>query len=233
MKLVFTILFLGSFFVSNAQLSGVSRSFENQSDIYNIIRNFKNKTDYGKDIGLDKIKGSPYLSEEFSTGRILLKGEVRGTYSLRYNIYKDEIEVTYENSIGSLLKADYVDIELDGKIFKIFNYYNNDRIEKGYFIVLNDGEKCKLLLKKNILYVPYRKATTPLETDQKARFEQFDNYYMKMGSEAPVKLKLKKNQLLDILSDKKKEIKDFIKKEKIDLKNQKDLESVIVYYNSL
>jgi hypothetical protein len=47
------------------------------------------------------------------------------------------------------------------------------------------------------------------------------------------KLKLKNKSVLKVLNDKKTEIENFLKKEKIDIAKENDLIEVIKYYDSL
>ena len=80
-----------------------------------------------------------------------------------------------------------------------------------------------------------KKATTPNHHDIPARFKDMeDKYYFKRSTERiifPVSAK-SKNLLLQ-LSDQEAVIKKYLKTEKIDLKNEKDLIELFKYYDTL
>ena len=63
-------------------------------------------------------------------------------------------------------------------------------------------------------------------------FKRKDSYYVLKGGALPVLIKNKK-MLIEIFEDKKDEIGEFIKNDKISYKKRKDLIRIVKYYNGL
>jgi hypothetical protein len=89
-----------------------------------------------------------------------------------------------------------------------------------------------LLLKKNIRV----QDPEPPKLYQEAKPAKFilttDTYFLKMNGMSAVKIKNKK-ELLSVMADKSAEIDKYITTNKLDTKEVKDLENIVVYYNGL
>jgi hypothetical protein len=193
---------------------------------------FPTKNSYGRfNLKLNDISGTPYLDNEYVLGTVSTNDGVKyKDIPLRYNCFNDVLEIKKDDQPYDLLpKEKAARAEFGGQIFCYLPYGND--ASKAYFQVLIDG-KARLCARYRVNF--YEKEEAKGFADAKpARFDDLlETYWVSLG-QAPLKLVLKKNQLLDVLSDKKNEVEAFLTKEKLSLKKPDDLKKVITYYNSL
>ncbi|MBK7712752.1 MAG: hypothetical protein IPJ37_18675 [Bacteroidales bacterium] len=98
-----------------------------------------------------------------------------------------------------------------------------------FFLVRADG-KCMLLEKKNIRVQDPEPEKLYVAAKPAKFVPQSDTYFLKMEGSSAVKFKNKK-ELLIVLNDKSKEIDNYITSNKLDIKEIKDLEKIVAYYN--
>lgn len=178
------------------------------------------------------ILGSSYINENFLSANISNQETV---YSMRYNVYRDEMEIELDGKAYYLPKTSYYTIKFNviDKVYRVFDFKENDVLEKGFFKVLNVGEKMPLLIKEKIkLYeeVPAKLGFTRYEPPKLGRSK--DIMYVGINYEA-VELPKKKKDILELFSPKDGEIDSFAKKNKLSFKNTEDLIKIFSYYNSL
>jgi hypothetical protein len=178
-----------------------------------------------------KVREDQFLfSPDFLRGSVTINGKSFKNISLRYDIYNDEI-MTITNH-GSVLQLNKEMVDSFNLIFQDRRYYftkiQEDTLKgfTGYMNVLSSG--------KTPLFVKYKKEIELLAVDKK--FDEFYQihriYFMKDGF---VKLINSKKEFLNLLEDKKLQIRNFIKKNRLRI-SKKDPYSflpVIGYYNSL
>ncbi|WP_405413062.1 hypothetical protein [Maribacter sp. Asnod1-A12] len=193
------------------------------------------------EIAPTKAKGSPYLNEEFIHGEVIVNGKVEEIGKMRYNAYRNEVEILddiSEDSYYSLLKRVYIHVEIGGKRYKIFTYIDTDKsIKTSYFTDLNEG-KLKLLFKPEALLKQARSPSTSYEKYSPPTYVWNSSYYLldetnPDGENHAVKVRLTKNQILEFTGSKKEEMKIYIKNNKLNLRQEKDVISFLNYFNSL
>lgn len=179
------------------------------------------------------VQGSPYVNEEFVIGKVFINEDKPYTGLLRYNAYNDGIEMKTENGVITLLKREYLKAQIDGKLYLIENYKTeNGTIRKTYFVELNEG-KARLLLNQRKKFVEAKPARSTYSKDQPPKFEDETSYYLITEGKAAVKTKLKSNDVLAAFADHQKELQDFVKQNKLKLKNEAEVIQLLAYYNSL
>ena len=159
---------------------------------------------------LDKdIKGSPYLSKDFTPSRI---SKVYNIVATRYNIYKDEIEFKDDENIFLVPKLDpYSKISVD-------NGTNIILIEGKYYINLYEKDNKYLLKKLRVKYNNPRVSSNSYQESEQASYEVMKPLFY-----------IYENNFIEInnrnLEDhfKSKDVKSFIKDHKSNLKDDKDL----------
>jgi len=159
---------------------------------------------------LDKdIKGSPYLSKDFIPSRI---SKVYNTVATRYNIYKDEIEFKDDEKIFLVPKNDpYSKISID-------NGTNIILIEGKYYINLYEKDNKYLLKKLRIKYNNPRFSSNSYQESEQASYEDMKPlFYIYDNSFIEINNKNLENHF------KSKNIKNFTKDHKSNLKDDKDL----------
>jgi hypothetical protein len=176
------------------------------------------------------IIGSPFFNTEFIEGKITLtNGKKYDKIPLKYNTFKDELYFKNPKD-GSLLSfvVPVKEFELSGTTYISGLPAIEKFTSKSYYGLLADG-KIKLLVKnyKTIFEIkPYNSATI------ENKFENNESYYL-LKDGAISRFKPNKKDLLILFKDKSSEIDAFLKKEKIDFKNNADLVKVFDYYGSL
>jgi hypothetical protein len=174
--------------------------------------------------------------DQFFLGNIFFKGSV--TYNgrkfdnldLKYDIYNDELILSIESYPVIIMNKEMVDsfnLVLGNRIFHIINAGSDtSNVLRGYVNVLYGG--------RSSLFVKYTKKIQPLGDDGKYDlFVQKHLIYLRKGTEiVPVE---GKRYLLNLLEDKKKEIRDYIKSSRIKVmkKDPYSFIPVLKYYDSI
>lgn len=184
----------------------------------------------------NNIQGSPYASEVFFSGSVYQNDKlVSRNLLLRYNAYSDEVEI--KNGEG---KGDY------GAMFKNSETYAKIRedvyifVEKDgssnnghYFNIVTAGEFFDLYKRTVATFrVPY-KGKTSYDTDKPGKFIQTETYYLVSKRGTFYELPTRKSKILKVMSTKEKELKSYIKKNKLDISKEMDLSKLVDYYNSI
>lgn len=188
------------------------------------------------EIPLEQIEGSPYLNEGFFPGKIYNNQENQGTFLIRYNIYNDVMEIQFaENSIQELIVDPDLKVSINTSRFRVHDYlddYNN--LSQGYFEILEDGEQIDLLVKHRVVFSPAEPARSGYHKAKKNEFDYSKEFYLFFNDEnKPVKIKkLKEKRVLELL-DKKKEAREIIAEEQLDLGEAKDLRKLINRLNQI
>lgn len=196
---------------------------------------------------LPDIQGKPLIERAYSdvSGTVFLFDDwLKGTVEqgnkisykdvdLKYNTYNDELFFKNPKD-GSMLSfvipVTAFSLAVNGKIeiyrngFPEIDNFNT----KSYYQVIFDGG-IKLLFKsyKTLIQVkPYNSTTT------EKKFIDNSVYYVLNGN-VMTKFKPSRKDFLEIFNSKSNEIDTYIKKEKIDFKQQEDLKKVFVFYSTL
>lgn len=228
--LIFSLLSVISISEINAQ-NGAMQTRKNTIMFEHITRN-----NFGLDY-VDVYEGTPYNNPNFLIGDIYINDEVTApNTSLRYNIYADEMEVKeYPNDDESNLKAltkspdIYVTIIND----KFVYLAKTEGISVGgYFLELQKGKNIILYKKLNKKYYPEKKAKTSFERDIPANFKDRSVYYIMSKDGKMKEIPTSKSKTIKMLSELNKGIKTYIKSNKIDITEEKDLIKAFRYCES-
>ena len=185
------------------------------------------------------VEGSPYLFPEWRTGTFTdVDGKSRGKYQLRYNIYDDELEIIKEKKAISLNHRLV-------KEFEVFNPENAGRslFRSGYpaheeydpsdfYGVLNDDGDFHLLKK-------YSCTITKVETrgygenTATQKFLQSSKYYVYSEKTGFIKINKSRKSIFEVFPKHEQQLKTFIKKNKINIKNDNDLARLIQFCNAI
>lgn len=186
-----------------------------------------------RNLTLDKIQGSPYLSQDFINGKVwTVDGKTFNNVLLRYNCYSDIIEFNNQGTAYDILPKDQVSkVELGDKVFRYLEFQPGYGEKKSYFQILSEG-KAILCVKYHISFLE-REELRGFSTPKPDRFDELNTTYWISVNESPAKEVVSKSKLLDILSDKKNEIDAFLSSQKLSYKKIDDLKKIINYYNSL
>lgn len=177
------------------------------------------------------VRGHAYfMSGDFLKGDITFNGKVFRDKTFKYDLYADEIVLWVNPSTIIFLNKEMVDE------FTI-DYYNNE------FRVLNTGNDSTSVLRGYVniyyegptaLYVKYRKEIELLAVDNKYDlFSQHHKVYIRKNGE--VIQVSGKRQLYKLLADKKVELKDFVKKNRLSVTKEvpQSFIPLLQYYDGL
>ena len=184
------------------------------------------------------VRGTPYIFEVFLPGEVFLKSKSKvAVKELNYNCFENEI--AYNDPVK--------------KTTMLMNPYQVEM-----FVLINGDERLtfapvKLKEDSEIIFaqVLYNKGSLVYKVFQKdfvkANYEggysadrkydefvdKYDLFFMKEGELILYKAKKSKKQMLSAFPGKEKEISSFIKSNKLDLKEEDALVSLLEYYDSL
>jgi len=177
------------------------------------------------------IKEDQFLfSNEFLPGRVTMNGKSFNTLKLRYDILNDEIMTVTDKGIILQLNKEMVDNFTVTYRYRIYNFSHlvSDSLSKvsGYVNVLYEG--------RSILYIKYYK-----EISKRGPGKNYENfvrddrvYIVKDGFSHQVR---NNGDFKKLVSDKKNEIKTYLKGNKIRIsrKSPDTYVPVLEYYDSL
>jgi len=178
-----------------------------------------------------------YLSEVFFKGNIETEnGDKEKSAYFRYNITTDQIEQMSGNKQISIIDKPLQakKISFGGKEFLYELIVDKKGIYAGYFDLIVDGD-AQLLLRR------YGKSRTDNYLSRygggggtgKEIYTVQKSWYYQINGKGVKKLKSNKKTLLKIFADKKDSIREFLKKQKPNLKTKEGKKTIFEYYNSL
>ena len=195
---------------------------------------FPTKNTYGRNnLKLNDIDGSPYLDFEYKAGTVLtVDGVLYKDIPIRYNCYDDVLEFTKDGTAYELLpKTKIKRAEFGGQVFTYEDMDSNDGSPKSFMQVLTEG-KATLLERFRVIFYEAEEAKGFADA-KPARFGDLSETYYISINNAPAKKINSNKSLLEVLGDKRKEIENYVSKQKISYKKVDDLKKIIAYYNSL
>ncbi len=183
----------------------------------------------------EAIKDEAYANPTFLQGNIyqgdkLLKSDV----FMRYNAYADEIEIKKsptDDSYGALIKSPDIFVKIVNDLY-VFVPYEGSNEKGGYFNVLSDGKTYDLYKKTTAVFKEPVKAETSYARDIPPSFPKTVTYYLVQNGTF-LEMPSGKSKILKMMDKKKKEVKDFISKNNLDIDKEGDLIKVVSYFDSL
>ena len=170
-----------------------------------------------------------FLSNEFLKGSVVFNGRRFDNLDLLYDINSDELLLRTESYPVIIMNKEMVDsfsLVFNNRDYHIINAGNDSGVLRGYVNIIYDGP--------STLYVKYKKNIQPLAVDGRYDLFHADHFALfkeRCGNSSCCG----KKELLNLLEDKKKEIRLYLKKNNLKLK-QKDPETyipILRYYDSL
>jgi hypothetical protein len=182
--------------------------------------------------------GTPYAEKEFQSGNIYLNGTVvASNIALRYNVLRDELEVKSSQSNADaqakVLKRDediYVRILND---VYVYMKPSSNEIVSGYFKVIYEGEKYHLYQKLTKEFIEGKKAINSVARDVPPTYKGDEELYLVPVDGTPIELSGSKNRKLKAFPSNNKELKKYIKENKLNINKDYSLKKLVAYYNTL
>lgn len=178
-----------------------------------------------------KIQGDQFLfNSGFIPGSVTMRGRTFQGQSVRFDCYNDELLLLTGKGIILQLNKELIDgftLEFDNRIFKFRNFKNDsDRSLTGFVNVLSEGDAS--------LFVKYSKEVLILAVENK--YDLFtDNIRIYLEKDGITTRVSNKGDLLRLLADRKQQVRDYIKSNRIRVtaKAPESIRPVIDYYNTL
>jgi hypothetical protein len=178
-----------------------------------------------------KIEGDPFLfSNEFLPGTVSISGKTFNNIKIRYDIFNDQILILTDKMVILQLNKEMVDgftIKFSEVIYNFKNIVENDvNPVSGYVNILYD--------KSSTFIVKYKK-----EIDTSGSDNLFGVFYqlrrLYLLKDGDMNLISGRNDFLRLLSDKKTEVKNFIRQNKIKVskKDPMSFPIVLAFYDTL
>jgi len=182
--------------------------------------------------------GTPYKDKNFKNGTILKNGTpIAKNIGLRYNASKDLFEVKKSSVLKDdqakvLKNSSDLSIKLGNENY-VFLAPNENNANQGYFLVVYNSSKTSLYKKIKKEYIPEQKAYTSLASNIAANYKEKQVLYLYHSDGLLIELPGSKSKRLKAFGDKSKEVKVFVKENKINLNKEAGLIEVIKYCNTL
>ena len=156
------------------------------------------------------IEGSPYINEIFKKGKTIINGKHTSDALMRYDAYRDAIEIKNENDIArTLLRRSNIVADIDGTIYMVREYRETGENKLGYFNPLNEGY-VRLLIKPKKIFTQAENPENGYDTFKPAKYQD----------------------ILSFLNDSSEVLKQFIKKNELNMRSESDIIILINFYNT-
>ncbi len=170
------------------------------------------------------IESHNYLKNDWTKGNMILKDKgLLSNMEFKYDILNDKIE------FKSVLNPKSVDIVTIGDKFFIYTEFKDgDYIRNGYFQMIFDGD-VRLLIRRTVEIKTGKKGAYGFKSYSIVR----EKYFIKIGNKPAIPFDRRKGEILDILSDEKNGIKDYVKSNKLNIKRDPDLIKVLEHFEEM
>lgn len=182
--------------------------------------------------------GSPYTDERFKPAMLFYKEEKQRQVYYRYNAFNEEIEIKetpLDEIIEGLHKNKEISIEVEGGKFLSFKTFidKDDVTLNGYLTQIHKGEIFDLFVRSKVKFTEAQPAQNSFVKATSNRFTHFTEYYLqKKGVNKIEEIELKKRKFLKMVDPEiKKALGDFLKENKLNIKNESDLVKAIQFLN--
>ena len=230
--LLLTILFcsINSWSQSYVDATGADRfSSTSALDDFN---NLKNIIEQDEAL-IENVEGSMYYNEIFQESIIFFKGNpINEKAFLRYNSFKDEIEIgkssNQKKAINALKKDLNVEAQIGNELFKAFALNPKKEHEISYLIQIFLNDDLRIYLQKSKKFIDKKSAPSGIGGFLPARFDDRNRlYYTSQLITKPKEIKINKKSLMNLFAEKQAELEKFMEIKKIKIKDYNDVVYVI------
>lgn len=238
-----TVVFITSIttLMCNAQVGSISDG-QDVINLKSIIEN--NPKEISSNSILDKpnLQGSPYYKEDFLNGKIIDKQNNKqiDNLDLRYRILDDIIQInnTSSKTPGSLERSKNFIVYINGEKFVFLENYPIalNGTTNGYSIEKYKSKKVSLLKRLTQEYKEGRESENSYSAAIPPKLENNVHYFVKLNNGGFFVVEPHKKRALDNFPNHQKELKKFIKDNKLKFRGndeESDLIKLVEYYNSI
>ena len=243
-KLIYVTLMFGACTCAFGQYAGQASSNLSggggtgaQGQIYDLLGPISERTAKHEEKYAD-FQGSPYLDNSFVSTTMFYGDEKLGTIFYRHNALNDEVEIKKTNleeePIRSLSRDKEVSILVDGKKMSFHTFVTaKKKTLNGYLTKEVDGETYSLYKRNHVKYTEGAPARNSFVKAVPSRFTQYTEYYLHQdGVNRMDEISLKNSKLIKLVDASKKEgLKNYLKENNLNIKNEADLLKAFGYLN--
>lgn len=177
-------------------------------------------------------QGSVYLDFEFQESSLIDKKTGTHNALLRYNIYKDIIEYKKRSGLDEIIQKPSIHAKIKDDYFYYCNFKTQRGLKRnGYYILVESKDNYRIY-KRYFIEITDPRNGGISKSAGAGGLKKITNYYLEKNN-AIMELPKNKREAYSIFSDKKDELKEYIKNEKIRLKEEKDLLRLVSKYHAL
>jgi len=219
MKKLTLLLFLITFSLSSqiVRINGEMNLIKPDNSSDNISDDMKN------------LNNDKYASLNFDKAYV---DDFKESVFLRFNIFDNQMEFMKSNELYYLQKNLGLKINFESlsKLYKVFNLSD----ELTYLRVLTEGKHAALLAKEIIKFTEAKPARTSYDSAKPAKFDRKDDeYYLSLDNKIAIEIPRNKNDFYDLFKDNSGKIRDFMKKNRLNHKDEDELKKIIDFYNTI
>lgn len=185
---------------------------------------------------IEAIKDDAYANPEFRTGNIYQIDQlVKSNVQLRYNALEDEIEIKERPSDtehGALVKDPDIFVKIGTDLY-IFVPFEGSKEKGGYFNVLTEGETYDLYKKVTSVFREGKEAETSYDRATPPSFAKTTTFYLVQKDGDFLQMPSSRRNIMRMFSKKKKEMDDYIKKNRLDVRKEADLIKAVSHFDKL
>lgn len=180
-----------------------------------------------------KVAGSPYWEEDFLSAKILSEDKKALPVFLRYNILKDQMEIKVEKTAEDVFvlprTKDY-EYDLDEYDYFMRNYQTSEGdLLTGYIIKYYQGDNILFVGKPTAEVSAAQKAETSYDRAQPAKINVRSHYYLGIGEQPLIEVRLKEKDFRKILGDSAR-MKEYFKENKV--RDLEDIVAMLKFYDN-
>lgn len=181
--------------------------------------------------------GSPYYNEDFSKCSILKDGKVIAlNQDVRYNVSKEEFELRdalnkESKIVKTIIRKEDIEIKIEDVPFEYISSAKNGL--RGYFIPLFKGAKSSLYKKIKKEYIPSQKAINSMSKDIDAMYREKEILYLVDSEGVFTQLPSSKGGKIKAFGDLKKEVKTYVKANKLNINKEQDFIKIVSHLDAL
>lgn len=226
LSIISTAFFAFAPFIITAQDTGVNRTPVHTGG--NQITTMREKS--------QPATGSMFLNERYMPAKL---SDEQNTVLLRYNAYSDffEMSTPQTGEVKTLPKDPNMTITFvsNNESYAYVNYKTEDgEAISGYLNIIADNPNVKIYKRERIYLQPESFPNNSYQSYKAANYKQAnDEFYVKIKDKDAVFFSAKKKDLAKLVPGKEKELKDFVKKNKIDLDKESGLEQLGNYMETI
>lgn len=156
-----------------------------------------------------------YVSQDYTKGELVYRGNAYANLQMRLDLYKGHLLLlTPKTNLGIIVNPEHVnEVRMHGKVQIYHKPPPGTGLKTGYYSLLHNGQKLKLLGRQNV-------TLEPVHETAKERFASVYRYYLvRDGIYYPVR---NKQSFTKLFPDYKKQINRYAKQNMLNFKRERE-----------